>query len=1211
MTLPENQVSLKSALEKVDTLTCVTLHDEQPCIEALSLSIHYRAKFDTNFEDKNAFVSSVAKYKEQATGQAVLNQLLEEGEEYAVMIYTWRCCSRAIPQVQSNNQVNKEEIYQQTVDVLKPLIDKLMKFMDFQAKAIERFCDEVKQLCHKGAKNDFVSEAYLLTLGKLLNMFAVLNELMNMKASVNNDYSVYKRAAQNLKQSGDQEAMQKLSLSLATQNKIRDTLKIRVSAIPGYEELIIDIVNICVMMYEKDMYLEPTEKHMLVKVMAFGLFIMDTPTGPNIYRLNDKRKVNLSKIDKILKQLEMVPLYGDMMIAPYSFIKTGPNYDASKWPACESSSLSPQSNLLGGLEMIKERHMQYISRLTKYNNESSARMPGTKKTDAENQELTDLALKGLALLSKWTQQVMELYSWKLMNPTKPEVNPNCPENAEEYERATRYNYSSEEKFAIVEVIAMIKGLQLFMARLETLFMDAIKHHIYGELQEFVQSFLREPLRKATSKKKDVIRVVIMSVRETCADWFDGTEPKTDPALVGKKDPPEGFGIKVPRKNVGPSSTQLYMVRTMLESLIDERSGGKKSVRRDHIAVIEEFHKKSFFWSYLINFNETLFNCGDLSQLWYREFFLELTMGKRIQFPIEMSMPWILTDHILETKEPSMMEYILYPLDLYNDSAQYALMRFRKQFLYDEVEAEVNLCFDMLVYKLSDQIFAYYKQLAGCIMLDRRFRNECISQGIKNDYPAANRYLTLLKQRHVQLLGRSIDLNSLISPMVNLSLQKSLSAAISKFEAGDLTGIVELEGLIEMNRLAHKLLSEYLILDDFEVIFIEANQIEDSRIGRLILHIFHELTLDIMPNYCYNSSTNRFVKSAFLRLVQGDAKEKLPKSSKQYVWGSKQLNSSFYHIYSLYTGFFGTPHIRAICRLLDYHGLAIIISLSVEIVEVLVTGQILEDAKVLMESLPPKCNLPLFSYGSPGILAFYKSQLDSFMQFTILKTDVFQTFNKMGNAILFCMLLEQNLNQEEVHDLKQAAPFQNIIPKPFIPKDPKETKEPAMTVAEVMKQLERKYASLHVVPIIEKLGSKEQADIIKEGDLLTKDRLCCNLSIFEFILQKIRTFMGNKLWHGSTPANGVMNLDTCDEFHRLWSAVQFVYCIPVGDHEFTIEEMFGEGLNWAGCVLITVLGQQRRFEALDFSYHLLKAHRQDMKDDAVSNLKKLAERIRKF
>lgn len=34
-------------------------------------------------------------------------------------------------------------------------------------------------------------------------------------------------------------------------------------------------------------------------------------------------------------------------------------------------------------------------------------------------------------------------------------------------------------------------------------------------------------------------------------------------------------------------------------------------------------------------------------------------------------------------------YVLYSLDLYNDSAHYALTRFNKQFLYDEIEAEVR------------------------------------------------------------------------------------------------------------------------------------------------------------------------------------------------------------------------------------------------------------------------------------------------------------------------------------------------------------------------------------------------------------------------------------------------------------------------------------------------------------------------------------------
>lgn len=31
------------------------------------------------------------------------NEMLEEGQEYAVMLYTWRSCSRAIPQVKDEN----------------------------------------------------------------------------------------------------------------------------------------------------------------------------------------------------------------------------------------------------------------------------------------------------------------------------------------------------------------------------------------------------------------------------------------------------------------------------------------------------------------------------------------------------------------------------------------------------------------------------------------------------------------------------------------------------------------------------------------------------------------------------------------------------------------------------------------------------------------------------------------------------------------------------------------------------------------------------------------------------------------------------------------------------------------------------------------------------------------------------------------------------
>ncbi|TRY88802.1 hypothetical protein DNTS_015017 [Danionella cerebrum] len=1090
-------VTLEDALSNVDLLEELPLPDQQPCIEPPPSSIMYQANFDTNFEDRNAFVTGIARYIEQATVHSSMNEMLEEGHEYAVMLYTWRSCSRAIPQV--------------------------------------------KRLCHAERRKDFVSEAYLLTLGKFINMFAVLDELKNMKCS-------------------------------------------QLEVIPGYEELLADIVNICVDYYENKMYLTPSEKHMLLKVMGFGLYLMDGNVS-NIYKLDAKKRINLSKIDKFFK-LQVVPLFGDMQIELSRYIETSAHYEEnkSKW-TCTQSSISPQYNLCEQMVQIREDHIRFISELARYSNSEVVTGSGldSQKSDEEYRELFDLALRGLQLLSKWSTHVMEVYSWKLVHPTDKFCNKDCPGTAEEYERATRYNYTSEEKFALVEVIAMIKGLQVLMGRMESVFNQAIRHTIYSALQDFAQMTLREPLRQAVRKKKNVLISVLQAIRKTICDWEGGREPPNDPCLRGEKDPKGGFDIKVPRRAVGPSSTQLYMVRTMLESLIADKSGSKKTLRSSLdgpiVQAIEDFHKQSFFFTHLLNFSEALQHCCDLSQLWFREFFLELTMGRRIQFPIEMSMPWILTDHILETKEPSMMEYVLYPLDLYNDSGYYALTKFKKQFLYDEIEAEVNL-----------------------VLLDKRFRAECKNYGVIIPYPPSNRYETLLKQRHVQLLGRSIDLNRLITQRISAAMYKSLDQAISRFESEDLTSIVELEWLLEINRLTHRLLSKHMTLDSFDAMFREANHNVSAPYGRITLHVFWELNFDFLPNYCYNGSTNRFVRTA-IPFTQEPQRDKPANVQPYYLYGSKPLNIAYSHIYSSYRNFVGPPHFKTICRLLGYQGIAVVMEELLKIVKSLLQGTILQYVKTLIEVMPKICRLPRHEYGSPGILEFFHHQLKDIIEYAELKTDVFQSLREVGNAILFCLLIEQAL--EEVCDLLHAAPFQNILPRVYI----KEGERLEVR----MKRLEAKYAPLHLVPLIERLGTPQQIAIAREGDLLTKERLCCGLSMFEVILTRIRSFLQDGVWRGPPPTNGVMHVDECMEFHRLWSAMQFVYCIPVGTHEFTAEQCFGDGLNWAGCAIIVLLGQQRRFDLFDFCYHLLKVQRQDGKDEIIKNvpLKKMADRIRKY
>ena len=69
------------------------------------------------------------------------------------------------------------------------------------------------------------------------------------------------------------------------------------------------------------------------------------------------------------QQLEVVPLFGDMQIAPFLYIRHTPNLDPSKWPLCTSNQPSPQANLLAHLDTMREEHTCYISELARHNNE--------------------------------------------------------------------------------------------------------------------------------------------------------------------------------------------------------------------------------------------------------------------------------------------------------------------------------------------------------------------------------------------------------------------------------------------------------------------------------------------------------------------------------------------------------------------------------------------------------------------------------------------------------------------------------------------------------------------------------------------------------------------------------------------------------------------------------------------------------------------------
>jgi cytoplasmic FMR1 interacting protein len=113
----------------------------------------------------------------------------------------------------------KVTIYQKIVQVLEPEIGKLKDFMFFHQKAVKTFCAYVAKIAQMGedppsgcaeafaarvatdvACGVTPTESLELRMILVLDLFALLDELKNMKACLNNDFSFYKRATQFLRQ---------------------------------------------------------------------------------------------------------------------------------------------------------------------------------------------------------------------------------------------------------------------------------------------------------------------------------------------------------------------------------------------------------------------------------------------------------------------------------------------------------------------------------------------------------------------------------------------------------------------------------------------------------------------------------------------------------------------------------------------------------------------------------------------------------------------------------------------------------------------------------------------------------------------------------------------------------------------------------------------------------------------------------------------------
>jgi cytoplasmic FMR1 interacting protein len=140
--------------------------------------------------------------------------------------------------------------------------------------------------------------------------------------------------------------------------------------------------------------------------------------------------------------------------------------------------------------------------------------------------------------------------------------------------------------------------------------------------------------------------------------------------------------------------------------------------------------------------------------------------------------------------------------------------------------------------------------------------------------------------------------------------------------------------------------------------------------------------------------------------------------------------------------------------------------------------------------------------------------------------------------------------------------------------------------------------MHLSKISEQLKKVDphMSKVGAQAKVLTEERMCKGLSMFTKALERIQKALveadidaGRKVFGTPEPVNGVMDIKQCNQFHRLWSVVMLVSCQAAAQSkQNTHTEWFGDGMQWAGCALIALMGQRERFEAFDFTYHIISA-----------------------
>lgn len=819
-------------------------------------------------------------------------------------------------------------------------------------------------------------------------------------------------------------------------NYIWVTVRDETKRIADHESLFIACLELALQQLDDELYLLPEEKFKLERVVAYLLVLidgdLDAGKAANIFR---NGKVRIKDIQKFFQFHIVSPLYADINVLLEPILHLAPNYEMSKrnlYGATVSQEAFDNYDVELFWEPIRISYTDYLARLaSSLHKYRKYPFDCTVLDDVSVEMARDayhLVKEGLRNLSTWSTILRQWLAWKFTHPRDlAEIDATELESlvdGVEYAQALKFNASDDEVRYIVDILYMIKSVAREMVNAEALLARCLRFHIHHAVQQLIQGDLTPLLHRLDKRNKPILPTLI-NIRSMAVDWLDGVEKTYDYREYSRKQGRVLVKAHPPRI-VGPSSSQLFLLRMEIASLFESGSEvrssasvfSKTDLEGADVEVFEGFYNSSFFFPYLLNYTRHANTMADFSCLWYREYFLELS--KSVQFPIDVSAPWLLTHSLLTNlaANPVLIEKIFMVLDVYNDAAAVALYTIGEQYLYDEIEAEANLAIDQCIYLLGEAIYDHYKTLGASLVLDQGVRlklEEIKGSSTPSSSAAASassslrvqdmtRLASLLSQHAVNLLGRTINVSFVLTQNITLKLRRDLDIAVRRFEANDARGLIELHHLLSIVRTTHGLLLEHLPqLDTFDHLLHEIDEsfAPAAFVGRISVHLGASLATDLMPNFSYNLYTERFIPSPVAVRPRD-----YPKGPKQAVlqaaYGGDAYYKAFESTAKLSRGFFGRPHFEVLLTQLDAK--VVILPMLLDQLQKFVLDKIVEIAEYL-EALSTAIDIDVrvtqhARFSAKELFAHFAKGLRPLLGYDDLKPEVFQNFREIGNALVF-------------------------------------------------------------------------------------------------------------------------------------------------------------------------------------------------------------------